>query len=173
MASIGASDPVLLSSSFDGRAKPPAPVARRAVARLTDFAVGIATFIGLISWFSYSSGSFDGTGAFLVASSMTFTLYLLYEVVCVATCGQTLGKWLTGLAVVRQSDGGKPGLARAFLRYLVPAGLVVLFFPLYPLPYVLAAVSSDHRWPHDRLAGTAVVAIAQPREVGSSSPGSL
>jgi uncharacterized RDD family membrane protein YckC len=162
MTSIGTSDAPLHSSPLDRHGRPPVAVVRRAVARLTDFAVGIATFFGLILVFQMSPGSpVDGTGAFLVASSVTFILYLLYEVGCVAVWGQTLGKWLTGLAVVRHSDGGKPGLVRAFLRNLVPTALLIGFFPLYPLPYVLAAVVGDHRWPHDRLAGTAVVRIAQ------------
>lgn len=93
----------------------------------------------------------------LVAVVATFLVYVLHEVVLVALWGRTLGKQVMGLEVVRVDDGGRPGLRRSFLRNLVPTLLLVGFFPLYPLPYVAAAIAKDHRWPHDRLAGTRVV----------------
>lgn len=136
-----------------------APIGRRAIARLVDFGLGLAVFIGLVITVSAASGpSPDGTGIMLVALVATFLIYLLYEVVTVALWGRTLGKQLMGLEVVRADDGGRPGLRRSFLRNLVPTLLLVGFFPLYPLPYLVAAIVKDHRWPNDRLAGTRVVA---------------
>ncbi len=99
----------------------------------------------------------DGTGVMIVATLATYLAYLLYEVMLVGVLGRTLGKLVMGLNVVRVEDGRRPGLWRSFLRNLVPTVLLVAFFPLYPLPYVAAAVAKDHRWPHDRLAGTRVV----------------
>ena len=90
------------------------------------------------------------------AIGVTFLVYLIYEVALVAVWGRTLGKHLMGLQIV-SVDGRRPGLRRSFLRNLVPTLLLVGFFPLYPLPYALAAVAKDHRGPHDRLAGTRVV----------------
>lgn len=137
----------------------PAPVARRACARLIDFAVGVVLFVRLVVTVSAAAGpSPDGTGVMLVAIIVTFLAYLVYEVFLVAVWGATLGKQVTGLEVVRVDDGGRPGLRRSFLRSLAPTLLSVGFFPLYPLPYVAAAIAKDHRWPHDRLAGTRVVA---------------
>lgn len=136
----------------------PAPVTRRAAARLIDFFFGVALFVGLVVAVSAAAGpSPDGTGVMIVAIVATFLAYLLYEVVPVALLGRTLGKQLIGLEVVRVDDGRRPGFGRAFLRNLVPTLLLVGFFPLYPLPYVVAAFAKDHRWPHDRLAGTRVV----------------
>lgn len=134
------------------------PVARRAVARVIDFAAGVAMFFGLMLLLALAAGRpDDGTGVLLVSVAVTFVAYLLYEVIFVAVWGRTLGKQVMGLEVVRDRDGGRPGFGRSLLRNLVPTLLLVGFFPLYPLPYVLAAVIGDHRWPHDRLAGTRVV----------------
>ncbi|MBM3674020.1 MAG: RDD family protein [Actinobacteria bacterium] len=62
-----------------------------------------------------------------------------------------------GLEVVRIEDGRRPGLGRSFLRSLLPTVVLIVFFPLYPLPFVAAAVAKGHRWPNDRLARTRVV----------------
>lgn len=135
-----------------------APTGRRAVARLVDFGLGLAVFVGLIAAVSAASGpSPDGTGVMLVAIVATFLVYLLYEVLLVAVWGRSLGKQLMGLEVVRVDDGGRPGLRRSLLRSLVPTVVLVSFFPLYPFVFVAAAIAKDHRWPHDRLAGTRVV----------------
>jgi uncharacterized RDD family membrane protein YckC len=106
-----------------------------------------------------SGSSPDGTGVVLVAIVGTFLVYLVYEVVLVAMCGQTVGKRVMGVEVVQADDGARPGLRRSFLRSLLPTVLLVVFFPLYPTPYVAAAIAKDHRWPHDRLAGTRVVVV--------------
>lgn len=92
----------------------------------------------------------------LVSIVVAFLTYLLYEVVLVGVWGHTLGKQVKGLKVVRIDTGDPPGLWRSFLRNLVPT-ISLVFFPLYPLPYIAAAIAKDHRWPHDRLAGTRVV----------------
>lgn len=135
-----------------------AAIGRRAAARLIDFSVGVALFFATAETISAAGGpSPDGTGVVIGAIGTTFLAYLLYEVVPVALWGRTLGKQLMGLEVVRVDDGRRPGFGRAFLRNLVPTLLLVGFFPLYPLPYVAAAIAKDHRWPHDRLAGTRVV----------------
>lgn len=153
MTAGGVSDP---SAS---RATLPAPVARRAVARLIDFTLGGVAFVGLTFVVALNAGRpADGTGVMLVAIGVTFLVVFVYEVVLVAVWGRTLGKQLMGLVIVRAVDGGRPGLVRALLRNLLPTVLLIGFFPLYPLPYLVAAVFGDHRWPHDRLAGTRVVA---------------
>ena len=135
-----------------------APIGQRALARLVDFAIGLLLFGGLVAWVTTAAGpSPDGTGVVFVAIAATFLVYLVYEVVFVAVWGRTLGKALMGIKVVRDRDGVRPGLWRSFLRNLVPTLLLIGFFPLYPLPYIVATIVPDHRWPHDRLAGTRVV----------------
>lgn len=137
---------------------PEAPMGKRAAARLFDFALGVVLFVGMVVTVSAAAGpSPDGTGVMLASIVATFVVYLLYEVVAVALWGRTLGKHLMGLEVVRVSDGGRPGLWRAFVRNLPPSVALVAFFPLYPLPFAAAFIAADHRGPNDRLAGTRVV----------------
>lgn len=147
-----------LNNAIDTLAREPASVARRAAARSVDFTIGVAMFFGLMLLLAMATGRpKDGTGVLLISIGATFTAYLLYEVGSVGCWGRTLGKNLMGIEVVRIRDGGRPGIGRSLLRNLVPTLFLVAFFPLYPLPYLLAAVIGDHRWPHDRLAGTCVV----------------
>lgn len=140
----------------DGRGVVPGPVGRRAVARLVDFALGVAIFsVALWLVAAVSGPSPDGTGIVLVSIALTFVAYWLYEVVLVAVWGRTLGKHLMRLEIICERDGGRPGVKRSMLRNLAPT--VALIFLLYPLPYLAAAIAKDHRWPHDLLGGTRVV----------------
>lgn len=55
-----------------------APLGKRAVARLVDFAVGLALFVGFVATFSTAAGpSSDGTGVMIVAILVAFLAYLL------------------------------------------------------------------------------------------------
>jgi uncharacterized RDD family membrane protein YckC len=130
-------------------------VARRAAARTIDTLIGFATFLAIASAYAYAFRSEDGTGAMIVAIGLTFVLYLLHELLGVAFWGRTLGKRLLGLRVVPAEGTGRPGLWAGFRRLLIPTAL--LFFLLYPLPFLVAAAAPGHRWPHDRLAGTRVI----------------
>jgi uncharacterized RDD family membrane protein YckC len=70
--------------------------------------------------------------------------------------GVTLGKRITGIRVVRASDGGKPGLLRGLVRYL---GFAVDLFP-YLLPivgWVVVAKTPRVQRVGDMLARTLVV----------------
>lgn len=53
--------------------------------------------------------------------------------VLAAAWGRTLGKQLTGIEVVREGNGGGPGLKLSLLRTLMLAILLASLFPLYPL----------------------------------------
>lgn len=161
MTDVAAASPPTRGSSEHG-AVSDAPIAKRAAARLLDFAVGVAVFVALVVVIGAAVGpSPDGTGVVVVAIVAAFLVYVLYEVILVGVWGRTLGKQLLGLQVIGDRDGGRPGLRRALLRNLVPTLVLIGFFPLYPVPYLLAAVAKDHRWPNDRLAGTRVVSRAR------------
>ncbi len=135
----------------------PAPIGKRAIARLLDFGLGVLIFAVMVWLVGVAAGtSPDGTGIVLASIFGTFVTYLVFEVVLVAAWGRTLGKHVMGLESVRADGGGRPGVGRSFLRNLIPTLLLVGLFPLYPLSYVLAAIAKDHRWPNDRLAGTVV-----------------
>ena len=86
--------------------------------------------------------------------------YLLYQTYLLSTTGQTVGKRLLNVSVVRWEDEGPPGFFRAvFLRCLVPAlialipGTGLVFLILDPL-FILGG---ERRCLHDWLAGTKVI----------------
>lgn len=94
----------------------------------------------------------------------------IYEVVLVRTRGQTLGKRVVGIEVVRVNDGAFPDWSASIIRYLLPALPMLIPVPgafLLSLVIYLAAVPHPLRrgW-HDRAAGTIVVK-AEPAEAGA------
>jgi uncharacterized RDD family membrane protein YckC len=90
-------------------------------------------------------------GAALV---MLFTVSLVYHVVCWGYRGQTPGKILLGLQVMRW-DGQEIGYGRAFLRW------IGYFFAMVPfgLGFVWVLFDPRRRGLHDVLAGTCVVRV--------------
>ncbi|MFQ5847576.1 MAG: RDD family protein [Candidatus Methylomirabilales bacterium] len=105
---------------------------------------------------------FVASGAAVVAA---FAVSLAYHVVCWGQGGQTPGKMLLGLQVVRW-DGGEIGYGRAFLRW------VGYFVALLPLGFgvILALFHPRRRGLHDLLAGTCVVRVNGPgREAGGEA----
>jgi uncharacterized RDD family membrane protein YckC len=89
-----------------------------------------------------------------------FGCLLLVQLCLLAWRGQSVGKLLLGLRIVRQDDGAAPGLYRAFLL----RGTVPFIFEQIPVAgLVFWIVDSslifrdDHRCLHDLIAGTKVV----------------
>ncbi len=87
-----------------------------------------------------------------IAQLVFFVAAILYQPLCHALWGKTLGKKVLGLRLVT-SDGGRVGPGRALARYLAlmlslaPFGLGCLWIAWDP---------GKQGW-HDRLAGTAVI----------------
>ncbi len=77
---------------------------------------------------------------------------LLYFTIFHATTGQTLGKLLCGLKVVKL-DGGELGYGQSFLRF---SGYLLSALPL-GLGFIWAALDPKKLTWHDRLAGTCVI----------------
>ena len=73
--------------------------------------------------------------------------------VLAAASGRTLGKWATGLRIMRK-DGGSPSWARLLLRHFV--GYPLSLLPL-GLGFIGAAFNAQNRGLHDLIAGTVVV----------------
>lgn len=79
-------------------------------------------------------------------------------------CGATPGKLICSIRIVDAADGGRPGLGRLALRWLLwllsalPLGMGLLWTAIHPARQGL----------HDKFAGTAVVrtAAARPAEAG-------
>lgn len=90
-----------------------------------------------------------------VLDSLFCALGLTYFPFCTARWGQTAGKWLLGLRVVR-ADGGPVKTGQAFFRELL--GRLAAGF-LLGLGYLWAAWDAVGQGWHDKLAGTAGVRV--------------
>ncbi len=97
----------------------------------------------------------------VLLSSVIFGLVsLLYDPVMIATRGQTIGKMVTRIRVVRADNGELPSWGRSFGRWAVPGALVVIpgvGFVLALICYASLAWDASRRGWHDKAAGTVVV----------------
>ena len=129
--------------------------------------------IGLLALFGVADDSAtDEEAAFgLAALFGTWAIIglvgLLYEVVMIATRGQTLGKMMTSVKVVRADNGLVPGWGKSIVRWIIPtiAGAILAFFipgvgPLLSLLVYLSLLwdSARQGW-HDKAAGTLVIKV--------------
>jgi uncharacterized RDD family membrane protein YckC len=144
----------------------PAPRERRLTARVVDLVLEVIAggLLGIlwIDWAVDESDTDWGIIGLVVGFTVVMVLFVsLYEVAFVAWRGQTPGKMLTGIRVVRADTDGRAGVLRAAAR-LLP--LLTVVIPV--VGYILAAVAygwvlvdGEGRGWHDRLAGTRVVAV--------------
>ncbi len=90
----------------------------------------------------------------------------LYEVVLIRTRGQTVGKRVLGIKVVRVTDGALPDWTAAVVRYVLPVVPVLIPVPgvflLSIVIYLVAIVHPLRQGWHDRAAGTIVVKAEGP-----------
>jgi uncharacterized RDD family membrane protein YckC len=93
----------------------------------------------------------------VISILVTFLLYLVYQVSLVSLRGHTLGQLAVGLRVECRADGRDPGLRRSFLRNLIPAITLVVFWPAFPLAWLVELLGRSAS-PNDRIAGTRLVA---------------
>ena len=131
-----------------------APFSLRCGALLIDYIVvaSIIVFSTLVSRLfggSRLAGGTTETFGWIIAIGVT----LLNFGVLASLRGQTLGKWATGLRIVRQ-DGKPLTLLNALLRHVVgyPVSLLTL-----GLGFLLAVFNTQGRALHDIIAGTVVV----------------
>jgi uncharacterized RDD family membrane protein YckC len=101
----------------------------------------------------------DGIKLLVLLYFMAVIVYLVMQLVMLHRSGQTLGKRLMGIRIVR-TDGTRAGLGRILLlRSLIPNLIAAIpyaggFFVLIDSLFVFA---EDRRCLHDRFADTAVV----------------
>ena len=88
---------------------------------------------------------------YLIVSTVIEIFYFTY---CYAVTGQTIGKWICGLKVVR-ADGTVLGFKRAFVRWL---GYLVSRFFLYG-GFIWIAFSREKQGWHDTMAGSYVIRV--------------
>lgn len=127
-------------------------VGRRVLASLFD-----VFLVSLFSSAAFAPLLFVQPGLVVVlVSLLLFVLlfcvfYVAYVAVLDGFWGRTLGKTLLGIEVIREEDGGAPGLGRAALR-----ALIFLFADMIVGVFVMLASPKRQR-PGDMAAGTLVV----------------
>lgn len=110
------------------------------------------------------------SAAFIHASTwlgwvLTVVLFVV-DLVLLARYGQTIGKRMLGLRIVR-ADGSRAGLGRLFwLRTVLPTaiGVIPILGWLFGLGDALAIFRADRRTIHDHMADTIVVDLRAPLE---------
>jgi uncharacterized RDD family membrane protein YckC len=136
-------------------ALPPAGWWRSWLAGAVDTALGLVLFALSAMWLALGLWALRGfprtpegtlilTGGLL---GLAVGLHLVYHLVWVGGCGQTPGRILAGIALLRR-DGRRPGYGRAALRVLGGV-LVWASLGLLALPFICS-----RRGLPDRLAGT-------------------
>ncbi|MFB7457225.1 RDD family protein [Streptomyces sp. NPDC056188] len=106
-----------------------------------------------------NNASSDFTSKFGAVFGTMMIITLLYEWLMVGLLGRTLGKMAVGLHVVNAETGGKPGLGKAFIRWVIPTvgsvacGIGQLLVYLSPF---WDKSGRQQGW-HDKAAGTMVV----------------
>lgn len=135
----------------------PAALPMRLLARMLDvIAMAWLTVVIVIE----VEGPLFADRTFTQVAVTSIVVALGYEILPTAYRGATIGKGMLGMKVVRADDGGRPGLARSLLRYLVVlAALAPRFFLLPAAALAVPALidTKRRRAVQDWLAGTAVV----------------
>ncbi len=83
-----------------------------------------------------------------------------YEVVLIAVRGQTLGKMLVSIKVIRADFGGVPGAGKSVIRWIIPVAaswVPFIGFLVSLLVYISLLWDSNRQGWHDKAAGTLVV----------------
>ena len=135
----------------------PAPLWRLVAAAAADALLGLIAWSLAAMWLLVAVLAFrarpldvlDGLILTLAILMLGVALHVIYHTVLVGGCGQTLGKMLMGIAVVRR-DGAPAGYGRALLR-CAGGGLCLLTLGLGRL-FVL--FTRDRRALSDFVAGT-------------------
>ncbi|MGW6198152.1 RDD family protein [Kribbella sp. NPDC055110] len=152
-----------------------ATLGSRALARIIDSVIlGIVVFIlatlivggaskGLADSSPEESGAALGgfIGALFTVWWLTGLLTIGYELLMTAFKGQTVGKMIMGIKVVKSADGQVPGIGPAFMRWLLPligaalCGIGALLVYLSPL---FDSSGRLQGW-HDKAANTLVIGL--------------
>jgi len=138
----------------------PAPLWRLVAAAAADALLGLVAWSLTAMWLvvavlAFRARPLDLLDALILALAILVlgvALHVIYHTVLVGGCGQTLGKMLVGVAVVRR-DGAPAGYGRALLR-CVGGGLCLLTLGLGRL-FVL--FTRDRRALSDFVAGTRLI----------------
>ena len=119
---------------------------------ILDFVTGLGIGIGAI--ISGSTAEETEIVAGIFGFIINITLSLIYYVVFVGAKGQTPGKMVLGLKIIKTS-GEEMTYGRAFLRWI---GYGVSFLIL-GIGFLMIAFSREKQGLHDKIAGTYVVKV--------------
>ncbi|MEO7413250.1 MAG: RDD family protein [Opitutaceae bacterium] len=106
-------------------------------------------------------------GRFLLGVSLlllALSILGILQIVMISTRGQTIGKRILGLRIVRNADASKAGFVHGWLiRGLVPAliGLIPWIGTIFTLVDICFIFRADRRCIHDLLADTKVVKVVR------------
>jgi uncharacterized RDD family membrane protein YckC len=95
-----------------------------------------------------------------VVSLVCILILAVVQIVLLSLAGQTLGKMLLGIRIVRNGDGSRAGFVHAFLlRAFVPGLIesVPCVGPLFAIVNILYIFGEERRCVHDYIADTKVV----------------
>jgi len=143
----------------------PAPLWRLATAAVADALLGLVVWSLAAMWLVVAVLAFrgkpldvlDGLVLALAVLVLGVALHVTYHTVLVGGCGQTLGRMLLGVAVVRR-DGAPAGYGRALLR-CVGGGLCLLTLGF---GRILVLLTRDRRALSDFVAGTRPITATAP-----------
>jgi uncharacterized RDD family membrane protein YckC len=146
-------------------ALPPGVVAatlgQRLLAKLVDIAIAIV--VGVVVGLASGGRAFTPEGGGINLNPLPTLLLMLiwaaYEITLIAQRGQTVGKQVVGIKVLREADGAIPGWGPATLRWVIQlAGYVLCFLPLLVIWLSPAFDNSGRQqgW-HDKVAKTLVI----------------
>ena len=102
----------------------------------------------------------SGFGIVVLLFLMFGAMSLLYDPIMIAVKGQTVGKMLTNVRVVRSDNGQLPGWGKSIGRWAIPG--VLAFIPIVGLILAIVCLASltwdnsRQGW-HDKSAGTIVI----------------
>ncbi len=124
--------------------------------------VGVLAAIAIPAMLSTRRGSTEGAAVGLVlvfVMIMAFLAIFIWNLVWIQKYGQTIGKRIMNVRIVR-NDATRAGLARIFfLRMVVPGiiGAIPIVGPLFSLVDICFIFRDDRRCIHDLIADTVVV----------------
>ena len=140
----------------------------RCGAILIDYVIllGIIAFSTLISRLMGGGARSAGSSTLTIGVILVMVVAALDLGVLPGLAGITLGKWATGLRIMR-TDGRRIGIGRAFVRHFI--GYPLSFLTL-GLGFVAAAFSQRGRGLHDVIVDTIVVRDGPPMAVRAAAP---
>ncbi len=138
----------------------------RIVARLLDSA--LVVMLCVIIYFPnylYLNISEDvETGVAVIATAVVIFFYV-YQIYLLTTTGQTVGKRLVKIRVVKNDTETVAGFTKNVLIRELLSDVIDVVIPIYGLANIAFLFGKEKRCLHDRLAGTKVVDVSGEWEI--------